>query len=57
MKHDFAPGRHGWVQVVNGSLTLNGQALKEGDGAAISDEASLTLSAKEKSEVLVFDLA
>lgn len=57
VKHDFAPGRHGWVQVVNGSLTLNGQALKEGDGAAISDEASLTLSAKEKSEVLVFDLA
>ena len=57
VKHDLAPSRHGWVQVVKGSLTLNGQSLKEGDGAAISDEASLTLTAKDKSEVLVFDLA
>ncbi len=45
------------MQVVKGTLALNGQELKEGDGAAISDESAIALKAKDKSEVLVFDLA
>jgi quercetin 2,3-dioxygenase len=50
-------GRHSWVQVVRGSLELNGTVLSEGDGAAISDVQKLELKAKKPSEVLVFDLA
>lgn len=57
VKLDLANNRHAWVQVVKGSLALNGQELKEGDGAAISDESAIALKAKDKSEVLVFDLA
>jgi redox-sensitive bicupin YhaK (pirin superfamily) len=51
------PGRHAWVHVARGSTTLNGRALEEGDGAALSAEPSLTLAGVEPAEVLVFDLA
>ncbi|MBL8806545.1 MAG: pirin family protein [Rhodospirillales bacterium] len=54
----LAPGRHAWVQVARGAIEVDGTLLKEGDGAAISDAAALTLSGKaDESEALVFDLA
>jgi redox-sensitive bicupin YhaK (pirin superfamily) len=48
-----------WVQVARGGIALNGQKLAEGDGAAISDEAALELSAAgpDDAELLLFDLA
>jgi redox-sensitive bicupin YhaK (pirin superfamily) len=55
--HSFAPGRHGWLQVAKGSVELNGEKLTQGDGAAISDEKTLSLKAAKESEVLLFDLA
>ena len=55
--HRPAPGRHAWLQVVKGAVTLNGTPLKAGDGAAASDEDSLTVRADGDSEVLLFDLA
>ena len=51
------PGRHAWVQVASGEVTVNGQSLVAGDGAAVSDEAALDLTARSDAEVLVFDLA
>ncbi len=53
----IAPGRHAWVHVARGSVTLDGRALTEGDGAALSSVASATLAATTDAEVLVFDLA
>lgn len=50
-------GRHAWVQVARGSITLNGQALGEGDGAAVSEETALSLTGVDTADVLVFDLA
>ena len=35
----------------------NGKELKQGDGAAISDEKELRVAAEQESEVLLFDLA
>jgi len=52
----LADGRHAWVQVARGAVTLNGEALGAGDGAALSREPALTLVAVERAEVLVFDL-
>lgn len=49
--------RHAWVQVARGALSVNGAALTAGDGAALSDERAVELSASEPAEVLVFDLA
>ena len=50
------PGRSAWVQVARGLVDLNGISLKQGDGAAISGEASLDLRSLEDSEILLFDL-
>ncbi|HVY70056.1 MAG TPA: pirin family protein, partial [Verrucomicrobiae bacterium] len=55
--HTLGSGRHAWVQVAEGSVTLNGQKLAEGDGAAVSNETALALSSSGKAQVLVFDLA
>ena len=54
--HALQPGRHAWVQVVRGSIKLNGSALIAGDGAAIVDEP-LDLTASSASEALLIDLA
>ncbi len=55
--HPLARGRHAWLQVVAGTLTLNGKPLAEGDGAAVSDEPRLDLRAAEPAELLLFDLS
>ena len=54
--HQLAPGRHAWVQVAEGEMSLNGKKLSGGDAAAISEERSLELSATKPSQVLLFDL-
>jgi quercetin 2,3-dioxygenase len=56
-KHSVSAGRHAWVQIARGSVKLNGNVLKAGDGAAISDESEIRVEAREPSEVLLFDLA
>jgi quercetin 2,3-dioxygenase len=54
--HTFAPGRKGWVQVARGQVLVGGQPLAAGDGAALVDEATVTLSGQSDSELLLFDL-
>ena len=54
--HTLTHGRHAWLQVVKGAVTLNGNRLTAGDGAAVSGEESLTVRGDEESEVLLFDL-
>ena len=52
----LAAGRHAWLQVARGAVALNGEELATGDGAALSDVRELQLSAREASELLVFEL-
>ncbi|HEV2763397.1 MAG TPA: pirin family protein [Pyrinomonadaceae bacterium] len=54
--HRLAPGRHAWLQVARGAVELNGHALRQGDGAAVSEEETLSIVGAESSEVLLFDL-
>jgi redox-sensitive bicupin YhaK (pirin superfamily) len=56
VQHALKPGRHAWVQVAEGELALNGQVLKAGDGAAVSEETSLQLAGRIPTQALVFDL-
>ncbi|HXU71254.1 MAG TPA: pirin family protein [Polyangia bacterium] len=56
VKHTFASGRQGWVQVARGRVRVNGEELAAGDGAALSGEASVTLAGVDPSEILLFDL-
>ena len=39
----LAKGRHAWVHVARGKAVVNGHAMGEGDGAAFSDEALVTV--------------
>ncbi len=57
VKHRSPPGRHQWLQVVRGVVIVNGLPLKAGDGAAASEEDVLHLEARDRAEVLLFDLA
>lgn len=54
---ELPKGRHAWVHVAKGEVTLNGQALGPGDGAALTDETRVALEGVRGAEVLVFDLA
>ena len=54
--HDLAPGRHAWLQVIRGSVALNGKTLAAGDGAGVSDERHLQLLANDDADFLLFDL-
>jgi hypothetical protein len=55
--HPLAAGRRGWVQVARGAVDMNGKSLRAGDGAAVSDLPTLTVTATaDGSEVLLFDL-
>ena len=55
--HALPKDRYGWLQVAKGTVVLNGRALNQGDGAALSDERTVSLKATEEAEVLLFDLA
>jgi quercetin 2,3-dioxygenase len=56
-EHLLGAGRHAWLQVARGSLDVNGQLLRAGDGLAASDESRLAITARDDSEMLLFDLA
>ena len=57
--YPIASGRHAWVQCAAGNIDVNGAALKEGDGLAVSDERELSLRGEGAAggELLLFDLA
>jgi redox-sensitive bicupin YhaK (pirin superfamily) len=54
--HRLAPGRHAWVHVARGPVTLDDRSLGEGDSAAVFDEPEVRLVGRGDAEVLLFDL-
>jgi len=57
VKHEFPAGHSGWIQVVSGKISVNGEPLNTGDGAAIDDTRMLEIEAKDDTEFLLFDMA
>lgn len=53
----IAAGRHAWIHVARGEVKVNGELVKDGDGVALSSEASVRVEGTANGEVLVFDLA
>jgi redox-sensitive bicupin YhaK (pirin superfamily) len=45
-----------YIHMVAGELSVNGQTLKEGDGATLNSEIAITFKGIQTSEALVFDL-
>ena len=55
--HRLRSQRKAWVQVARGKVMLNGKTLHQGDGAALTEEEVVSLSAPDgHAEALVFDL-
>lgn len=56
VEYQLKSERKGWVQVVKGELSVNQNKLSAGDGAGISEEEHLMITASEDAELLLFDL-
>jgi redox-sensitive bicupin YhaK (pirin superfamily) len=54
--HKLADGRHAWIHVTEGEVSLNNKTLGPGDAAAVSKETVLELAATKPSKMLLFDL-
>lgn len=57
LEHRLAEDHHAWLQLASGEVDLNGVALRAGDGAAVSGETALQITAVQDSELLLFQLA
>ncbi len=57
VRHPLRPGRHAWLQVARGDVSLDRESLHAGDGAAISDQPEISIRADGPAEILLFDLA
>lgn len=55
--HELAEGRRAWVHVVVGHVSLDDIILKTGDGAGLTAERAVALTAQERSELFLVDLA
>ena len=54
--HELVEGRGAWLQVARGAVTVNGEALKAGDGLSIAEAGSISITGSSEAEVLLFDL-
>jgi redox-sensitive bicupin YhaK (pirin superfamily) len=54
--HEIDRDRGLWLQLARGIVTVNGTEMREGDGAAVEDEAAIAVEADSDAEFLLFDL-
>jgi redox-sensitive bicupin YhaK (pirin superfamily) len=54
--HELNPGRSVWVHVICGEAALDDLILTQGDGAGVTVERSVSLTALDSTEVLLVDL-
>ena len=54
--HASRPGRSIWIQMIKGTVNILEKSLEAGDGAAITDEQSVTMNAQAGAEFLLFDM-
>lgn len=55
-RHDLVEGRRAWLQIVRGSVRVNGEQAQAGDGIAIVDDQSIVIEAVSDVELLLFDM-
>lgn len=56
LPYEIANNHGVWIQLIKGSLDINGEILSAGDGVAIFEEKKIDIQAKQDSEFLLFDL-
>jgi redox-sensitive bicupin YhaK (pirin superfamily) len=57
VEYSLPSARHAWLQVLRGSVELNGYEMGTSDGAAISSESRLLIAANSGAEIMLLDLA
>jgi redox-sensitive bicupin YhaK (pirin superfamily) len=57
VEYAIGAGRHAYLALAQGSVDINGVHLNARDGAAISDETTLTITASEDAEIVLVDAA
>lgn len=56
LSHPLRSGRHAYLHLAHGALSLNGESLAGGDGARIEDVPEIRLEGRGEAEILLFDL-
>lgn len=56
VQHALGSGRHAWLHVAEGEVTVNGETLSAGDAAALDEKSVLNVTGVKPSQVLLFDL-
>jgi redox-sensitive bicupin YhaK (pirin superfamily) len=56
LEHSFEDGRGGYLYVIDGRASLNGQSLRTGDAAKVSGAAALNLSTELGAELILVDV-
>lgn len=54
--HELLPGRMAWIHIVAGEVTLGDVVLSTGDGAGVTAERAVSLTALSETEILLLDL-
>jgi redox-sensitive bicupin YhaK (pirin superfamily) len=54
--HELSPGRIAWLHLVEGEVTLGDIILTTGDGAGVTAERAVSLTAQSEAEILLLDL-
>ena len=57
IEFEFDKSRQGFLQVVRGSIEIDGEALDAGDAATIQKQTAFTVRALRDAELLFFDMA
>ena len=53
LEHTFGPGRGGYLYVIDGRLSLDGESLRTGDAAKITGEVELELATDVAAELIL----
>ncbi len=56
LQHTFGPGRGGYLYVIDGRVSLDGNSLRTGDAAKISGEFELSLTTDVGAELILIDV-
>jgi redox-sensitive bicupin YhaK (pirin superfamily) len=56
LTHVFGPDRGGYLYVIDGRLSLDGERLGTGDAAKVAGEAELELSSDVAAELILIDV-
>jgi redox-sensitive bicupin YhaK (pirin superfamily) len=56
LEHPLAEGRGVYLYVIEGDAEVNGERMTTGDAAQITDEATVTISATDPTEIVLVDV-